>query len=63
MAHIMVVFKRDLVSLILFYLMVMFFSANEVEALELYPRYTCKKISNYEEKPPTDTTPKNEKNI
>jgi len=39
------------------------FSANEVEALELYPRYTCKKISNYEENSPTDTTPKNEKNI
>ena len=39
------------------------FSADQVESLELFGKYTCRKVSNYKENPPTDTTPKNGKDI
>ena len=39
------------------------FAADQVESLELFGKYTCRKVSNYKENPPTDTTPKNGKDI
>jgi len=39
------------------------FSANVVESLELYPRFQCKKVQNYQESEPNDTTPPEEKDL
>jgi len=37
------------------------FGANAVEALELYPKFHCVKVENYQENAPLDTTPPVEK--
>ena len=33
------------------------FKADAVEALELYPKFHCAKVENYQESEPADTTP------
>jgi len=39
------------------------FSANAVESLELYPKFLCEKVSNYQENGQSDTTPPEEKDL
>ena len=39
------------------------FKADAVEALELYPRFHCLKVENYEENAPLDTTPLEQKDL
>ena len=39
------------------------FAADQVEALELYARYSCQKVTNYQENAPTDTTPPGSKDL
>jgi len=39
------------------------FGANAVEALELYPKFHCVKVENYQESEPLDTTPPEEKDL
>ena len=39
------------------------FGANAVEALELYPKFHCEKVENYEESEPNDTTPPEQKDL
>ena len=33
------------------------FSADQVESVELYPKFHCHKVDNYQENAPLDTTP------
>ncbi len=33
------------------------FSADQVESIELYPKFHCHKVDNYQENAPLDTTP------
>jgi|TARA_R100001460_G_scaffold7040_4_gene18258 hypothetical protein len=39
------------------------FGANVVESLELYPKFHCTKVENYQENAPLDTTPPVEKDL
>ena len=39
------------------------FAADQVEALELYARYSCQKVENYQENEPTETTPPESKDL
>ena len=39
------------------------FEANVVEGLELYPKFNCEKVSNYQENESNDTTSSEEKDI
>jgi len=39
------------------------FKADAVEALELYPKFHCHKVENYEESAPLDTTPLEQKDL
>tara|TARA_R110000824_G_scaffold305029_2_gene492851 strand:- start:491 stop:772 length:282 start_codon:yes stop_codon:yes gene_type:complete len=39
------------------------FAADQVEALELYARYSCEKVTNYQENAPTETIPPESKNL
>jgi len=39
------------------------FKADAVEALELYPKFHCLKVENYEENAPLDTTPLEQKDL
>lgn len=39
------------------------FSADQVESVELYPKFHCHKVDNYQENAPLDTTPPVEKDL
>ena len=39
------------------------FKADAVGALELYPKFHCAKVENYQESEPADTTPPEEKDL